>query len=62
MSENLTQHTNDAYVKGFQAARREGPYAEPDADRRCPYMTETEEAKDWQRGYDDACRAQDASG
>ena len=62
MSETLTQQKNEAYVQGFQAARREGPYAEPDADRSCPYAAETEEAKDWQRGFDDAMRAQDAQG
>ena len=62
MSENLTQQKNEAYVKGFQAARREGPYAEPDADRSCPYSNASAEAKDWQRGFADAIRAQDAAG
>jgi hypothetical protein len=52
---------DEAYVLGFQAARREGPYADPDADVRCPYVTETKESDDWQRGFDDASRAQDAS-
>jgi hypothetical protein len=62
MNTNLTQSKNEAYVKGFQAARREGPYAQPDADRSCPYDAETAEGKDWKRGFDDANRAQDASG
>ena len=58
----MNSPNTEAYVLGFQAARREGPYAGPDADVRCPYETETTEANDWQRGFDDASRAQDASG
>jgi hypothetical protein len=62
MNENLTQQKNEAYVDGFQAARREGPYAKPDADLSCPYSSDTQDAKDWQRGFADATRAQDAAG
>jgi hypothetical protein len=53
---------NDAYVSGFQAARKEGPYSDPQADTRCPFETGSREADEWRRGFDDASRAQDASG
>jgi len=38
------------YEEGAAAAR------DPDADQRCPYVTETPEADEWQRGYDEARR------
>ncbi len=58
----MNESRSEAYVDGFQAARREGRYAQVKADVRCPFETDSPEAHEWQRGYDDASRAQDASG
>lgn len=39
------------YEEGARAA------LDPDADKRCPYVTETPEAEEWWRGFNDAKRA-----
>jgi hypothetical protein len=58
----MNDSRTEAYVHGFQAARREGPYAHESADVRCPYEKDTPEYRDWRRGFEDASRAQDATG
>lgn len=42
-----------AYTEGFEAGSRTAKFADSGADRRCPYVTETINARQWQRGYDD---------
>lgn len=41
-----------AYKEGAEAVRQ------PDADKRCPYETETPEALDWWRGFEDTMKAE----
>lgn len=56
----MRQRKSRIYQDGAGPARRTGKYADPDADIRCPHVTETPEAEEWQSGFDDTKRAMES--
>lgn len=52
----MPEKQKEAYKAGYAAGSRTGRFANPNADRRCMYVSPSKEADDWQRGFEDGER------